>query len=94
VEYGPPPPLHEGGRIRGRKAVLDFWGDALARYDESTIENLSLDEATRGCIVRRARLRHRASAPGESLDYVIVQTTQLQAGRVVRQLNVLDHDAS
>jgi ketosteroid isomerase-like protein len=30
VEYGPPPPLHEGGRIRGRQAVLDFWRDALA----------------------------------------------------------------
>jgi ketosteroid isomerase-like protein len=92
VEYGPPPPLHEDGHIRGRSAVLDFWHDALARYDESTIENLSLDEAARGCIVRRARLRHRSSATGESFAYVIVQTTELQAGRVVRQINVLDHE--
>ncbi len=45
------------------------------RYDENTIENLSLDEAARRSFVRRARLRHRTSATGASLDYVVVQTT-------------------
>jgi hypothetical protein len=32
----------------------------------------------------------RSSATGETLDYVIVQATELKAGRVVRQVNVLD----
>ncbi|MGD0456084.1 MAG: nuclear transport factor 2 family protein [Solirubrobacteraceae bacterium] len=90
VEYGPPPPLHGGAPLRGRAAVLDFWRGVLARYDESTIENLSLEEASPGRIVRQARLRHRSSATGETLDYVIVQTTELQRGRVIRQINVLD----
>jgi len=91
VEYGPPPPLCEDGLLRGRTAVLDFWRDVLARYDESTIENLSLEEASPGHIVRRARLRHRSRASGEALNYVIVQTTELKGGHVVRQINVLDH---
>ncbi|HME03058.1 MAG TPA: hypothetical protein VKG38_08505, partial [Solirubrobacteraceae bacterium] len=81
----------EDGLLRGRTAVLDFWRDVLARYDESTIENLSLEEASPGHIVRRARLRHRSRASGEALNYVIVQTTELKGGHVVRQINVLDH---
>jgi SnoaL-like protein len=90
VEYGPPPPLHSGGVLRGREAVLGFWREVFDRYDENTIENLSLDEATPGSFVRRARLHHRISATGASLDYVVVQTTYLERGRVVRQVNVLD----
>ncbi len=90
VEYGPPPPLYSGDFLRGRKAVFDFWRGVFDRYDENTIENLSLDEAAPGSFVRRARLRHRTSATGASLDYVVVQTTHLKAGRVVRQVNVLE----
>ena len=89
VEYGPPPPLHKGDPLRGRAAVFDFWRSVRQRYDRSAIENLSLEEATPGCIVRRARLRHRSSASGDELAYVIVQTTELERGRVVRQMNVL-----
>ena len=90
VEYGPPPPLHAGEHLRGRAAVLGFWREVLDRYDQSTIENLSLGEAAPGRIVRRARLRHRCSATGETLAYEIVQTTELAGGRVVRQVNVLE----
>ena len=90
VEYGPPPPLYNDGLLQGRAAVLDFWRGVLARYD-STIENLSLEEASPGRIVRQARLRHRSRASGETLDYVIVQTTELKRGHVIRQINVLDH---
>jgi ketosteroid isomerase-like protein len=90
VEYGPPPPLYRGDGLRGREDVVNFWRGVFDRYDENTIENLSLDEAAPGSFVRRARLHHRISATGASLDYVIVQTTHLRAGRVVRQVNVLD----
>jgi hypothetical protein len=83
VEYGPPPPLHHGEPLRGHPTVLAFWRDVIARYDDSQIENLSLQEASRGRIVRRARLRHRSSATGETLSYVIVQTTELCDGWVV-----------
>lgn len=89
VEYGPPPPLRDDGLLHGRGAVLEFWRDVLVRY-ESTIENLSLEEASPGRIVRQARLRHRSRRSGEALDYVIVQTTELKRGHVVRQVNVLD----
>jgi len=88
VEYGPPPPLHDGGPLHGRAAVFDFWRHVLATYDENTIENLSLEQAAAGKIVRRARLHHRSSASGAELDYVIVQSTELHAGRVTRQINV------
>jgi len=90
AEYCPPPPLYEGGALRGRQATLDFWRRVFDRYDENTIENLSLDEASPGSFVRRARLHHRSSITGEVLDYSIVQTTDLKSGRVVRQVNLLD----
>jgi hypothetical protein len=35
-------------------------------------------------------LHHGSSANGESLDYSLIQTTDLKAGRVVRQVNILD----
>ncbi len=76
--------------MRGRVAVVNFWHGVSDRYDENTIENLSLDEVTPGSFVRRARLYHQISATGASLDYMVVQTTHLKAGRVVRQVNVLD----
>ncbi|WP_197517716.1 nuclear transport factor 2 family protein [Mycobacterium sp. E796] len=90
VEYGPPPPLYSEGLLHDRAAVLDFWRAVFERYDENTIENLSLDEVAPGSFVRRARLHHRAHATGASLDYVVVQTTYLKRGRVVRQVNVLE----
>ena len=93
VEYGPPPPLHDGGPLCGRAAVLDFWRGVQARYDDSSIENLSIEEARPGRIVRRARLHHRLRTTGEDLDYVITQTTELHRGRVVRQVNVLGDKA-
>jgi ketosteroid isomerase-like protein len=93
VEYVPPPPLHQGGPLRGRAAVFDFWRGVLAHYDDSAIENLSLEAPTPGCIVRKARLRHRSSTTGAALDYVILQTTELVGGRVARQVNVLDLEA-
>jgi len=88
VEYGPPPPLHDGGPLRGRDAVFEFWSAVDTRY-ESTIENLALQEARPGCLVRTARLRHRPRVGGDELEYEITQTTELHGGRVVRQVNVL-----
>jgi hypothetical protein len=90
VEYAPPPPLYDGPSLRGRAAVFEFWRDVFTRWDGNTIENLSLEETSRGRFVRRARLRHRRHDTSATLDYVIVQTTDLDAGRVVRQVNVLD----
>lgn len=88
VEYGPPPPLHEGPNLRGRAALFAFWRDVAGHY-ETSIENLALEEEAPGRFVRRARLEHRPRAGGEPLRYEIVQTTELRGGRVVRQMNVL-----
>jgi ketosteroid isomerase-like protein len=88
VEYGPPPPLHDGPNLRGRAAVFAFWREVGERY-ESSIENLGLEEEAPGRFVRRARLEHRPRAGGEPLRYEIVQTTELRTGRVIRQVNVL-----
>jgi len=90
AEYRPPPPVHDGGPLRGRQAAIEFWRRVFDRFDENTIENLSLDETSRGSFVRRARLHHRSSTTGEVLDYAIVQTTDLEHGHVVRQVNLLD----
>lgn len=86
VEYVPPPLLYQGAPLRGREAVFEFWREILSRYEDSSIENLSLEEAAPGRIVRRARLCHRP-AGGEQISYEITQTTDLVAGRVVRQVN-------
>ena len=91
VDYAPPPPLSHDPSLRGRTAVLEFWRDVFARYDDNTIENVSLEETSRGHVVRRARLQHRRYDTSETLDYVIAQTTELRSGRVVRQVNVLEH---
>jgi len=85
VEYVPPPALHEGRPIIGRAAVERFWQEALARFEHSTITNLSIEETSPGRFVRTARLSHEG--PGGPLRYVIRQTTELRAGRVVRQVN-------
>ena len=90
VEYVPPPTLYEGPPITGRGAVLAFWNDQLGRFQSSSIENLSLEEAGRGRFVRRAALRHIHAGEGVPLEYVILQTTELRRGRVVRQVNELD----
>jgi hypothetical protein len=89
-EYVPPPPLHDGSVIRGRQAAMEFWRQVFDRYDENSIENLALDEASPGSFVRRARLHHRSGTTGETIDYSIVQTTYLAGGHVIRQVNVLD----
>ncbi len=89
VEYVVPPPLG-GQTIHGRQATLDFWHEVFARFQRSSIENLSLEEAAPGRFVRRARLCHEGGPDGGSLDYAIRQTTVLEAGRVVRQVNELD----
>lgn len=89
VEYAPPPPLG-GGEIYGREAVLEFWREVLARYPHSAIENLEIRETAPGRFVRTARLSHAgAGADTALLEYEIVQTTWLRAGRVVRQVNEL-----
>lgn len=90
VEYVPPPPLHDGPPLRGRAAVFAFWRDVRSRYDESAIENLDLREASPGRFVRRARLAHRSRTGVGPLDYVITQTTELERGRVVRQVNEIE----
>lgn len=59
------------------------------RIASSSIENLSLQESPPRRFVRRARLSHIARPGGESLNYVILQTTELDRGRVVRQVNEL-----
>ena len=89
VEYEPPPPLHDGAALRGREAVFAFWRAVLSRYDENSIVNLSVDEASPTRFVRHARLHHHSSVTGETLDYSIVQTTELNRGRVTRQVNIL-----
>jgi ketosteroid isomerase-like protein len=86
VEYVPPPPLHRGEPLRGRAAVFEFWREVLDRYEENAIENLGLEETAPGRIVRRARLFHRTLS-GEALSYAIVQATELERGRVIRQVN-------
>ena len=88
VSYVPPPPLG-GAEIEGLPAVLDFWRGVLARYPDSTIENLAIREAAPGRFVRTARLRHAGPGGHEALEYEIVQTTILRGGRVVRQVNEL-----
>jgi ketosteroid isomerase-like protein len=85
VEYVPPPALHTGEPIRGRAAVLRFWHDIANQYPQNRIANLTIEEATPTLFVRTARLSHER--PGESLEYVIRQTTELRHGRVIRQVN-------
>ena len=87
VEYVPPAPLYEGPPISGRDAVLAFWEEQLTRFRSSSIENLSIEEAAPGRFVRRASLRHVPAGEGEPLEYVILQTTELRRGRVIRQVN-------
>jgi hypothetical protein len=82
--------MHQGGLLRGRAAVFNFWRGVLTQYDDSTIENRSLEEAAPGCIVRKARLRHRSNTSSAALDYVILRTTVLDGGCVARQVNVLE----
>lgn len=86
VEYVPPPELRPPERLDGRDAVLEFWRAVRARFPDSTIENLSLEETEPNRFVRTARLVHR-DASGSELSYEIVQTTELRGGRVVRQVN-------
>ena len=93
VEYVPPPPLYGGPPLRGRDTVLAFWIEQLGRFRSSSIENLSIEEAGPGHFVRRARLRHVPASEADPLEYVILQTTELRAGRVVRQVNELEGPA-
>lgn len=85
AEYVPPPALHSGKPIIGGAAMLQFWNDVLARYPNSTITNLSLQQATARQFVRTARLSHEG--PTGQLSYTIRQTTELLHGRIIRQIN-------
>jgi hypothetical protein len=69
--------------------VFAFWRAVLSRYDENSIVNVSVDEASPERFVRHARLHHHSSVTGETLDYSIVQTTELTRGQVTRQVNTL-----
>ena len=87
VEYMPPPPLYDGPLITGRDAVHRFWNTINARFDESRITNLGIEETAPARFVRTAELVHRS--PQQELRYRIRQTTELRNGRVVRQVNEL-----
>lgn len=92
VEYDPPPPLPGARRLRGKDEVVRYWEGIFERFDDNRIENLELVEAGRGTFRRTARLRHLDTRTGESLEYEIVQTTEIRAGAVIRQTNALpDH---
>jgi SnoaL-like domain len=86
VVYVPPPALHAGPPIIGHSNVLAFWNEVSRRYDRSRIANLSIEALDRKSFVRTARLSHQG--PGETLEYVIRQTTYVDRGRVIRQVNV------
>jgi ketosteroid isomerase-like protein len=85
VEYTPPPPLYDGPPIVGRERVRRFWEQTRARFDEMRITNLEVEETAPSRFVRTAELFHRS--PTEELRYRIRQTTELHAGRVIRQTN-------
>ncbi len=57
----------------------------------NTIENLAIEESPLGRSF--AARRQHLSTTGKTLAYTIVQTTELSAGRVTRQINVFDPDA-
>lgn len=84
VRYVPPPALGPTP-INGRAAVLAFWRAIGEQFPDSTITNLSLEEAEPNRFVRTARLTHRND--DEALDYVIRQVTEVRGGRVVSQVN-------
>ena len=85
VEYVPPPALHAGPPIVGRGAVQRFWEAVLARFEQSTITNLSINEVTPARLIRTARLSHRRA--DHNVQYTIRQITELGRGRVIRQVN-------
>ena len=85
VEYVPPPALSEEP-IHGKPDLLRFWHDVLRRYPEGEITTLELEEATPTRFTRTIRLIHRARDE-QRLRYDLRQTTELDRGRVVRQVN-------
>ncbi len=87
VQYVPPPPLYDGPPIAGREAVKRFWTETAARFDDSQITNISIEETAPARFVRTAELVHRS--PQRELRYRIRQTTELRNGRVARQINDL-----
>jgi ketosteroid isomerase-like protein len=89
VDYQPPPPLPDSRRIRGRGAVLRYWQEIFRLFDQNRIENREIVEVSRGTIRRTARLHHRNAATGETLEYEILQTTEIRHGSVIRQHNEL-----
>ena len=85
VEYVPPPALSEE-KIRGKPDLLRFWHDVLRRYPVGELTNLDLEEAAPARFTRTIRLVH-CSREGQRLRYDLRQTTELERGRVVRQVN-------
>lgn len=86
VEYVPPPALRPPDEMVGRDGLIEFWREALTRYPDSRITNLSLAETERDRFTRTARVSHRGPGRPE-LTYEIRQLTVLRHGRVVRQVN-------
>jgi len=84
TRYVPPPALSTTP-ISGRAAILEFWHSIGARFRNSTIENLSLDEAAPERFTRTLRLTHQTE--DSEISYVIRQVTKLHHGRVVSQVN-------
>lgn len=87
VEYVPPSPLHDGPSIVGREAVREFWRKVAARFQESRITNLAIEETAPSRFVRTADFFHRGDQ--HELHYRIRQTSELQKGWVIRQVNEL-----
>jgi ketosteroid isomerase-like protein len=85
VEYVPPPALHSGAPIAGRRNVLAFWNDVFTRFERSQITNLSIEALGHTSFVRTAKLSHDGREG--TLEYEIRQTTDVRRGRVVRQVN-------
>jgi ketosteroid isomerase-like protein len=87
VEYVPPSPLYDGPSIMGGEAVREFWTEVTARFKENRITNVAIEETAPSRFVRTADFFHRDDQ-GE-LHYRIRQTTELQKGWVIRQVNEL-----
>lgn len=84
-----PPLLPRAHHITGRAAVSQFWQETFERFPESRIENLAVEEIGRGTIRRTARLRHLEARTGRTLDYTILQTTEVRRGAVASRINEL-----
>ena len=93
VEVGAPAVAALAARALGRmpapirrRALLAAFDRARDAFNRGDLEAV----AAPGRFVRRASLVHRPGDGGDVLACSIVQTTELAAGRVVRQVNALE----